>query len=154
MTENINKFLNTYLDKIELFKESSVQLNSFSDMKSKITNRPEKSDLSSALLTTDDLEEFEFAIKALAESYGIKLTGHISQELYRAKLTLLKIYLTKLLFSDRYSKNADKYLKVLEKRFKKSWNDKYTESEDDDNIEITFKVVEHEKDDDESERNF
>lgn len=154
MTENINKFLNTYLDKVELFKESSTQLNSFSAIKTKVTNRPEKTDLTSALLTTDDIEEFEFAIKTLAASYDIKLTGHISEEVYRAKLTLLKVYLTKLLFSDRYSKNADKYLKVLEKRFKKSWSDKYTESEDDNDIEITFKVVEHEKDDDEPERNF
>ena len=50
-------------------------------------------------------------------------------------------------------KNMNIHLKVLEKRFKKSWNDKYTESEDDGNIEITFKVVEHEEDD-ESEQNF
>lgn len=140
----INEFLNTYLDKVELFKEPATNPGPFCN--TKILNRPSKIDITSALLTAESIQEFEFTIKVLAESYDIKLTGHVNEAIYRAKLSLLKVYLTRLLFSEKNAKKADSYLKILEKRFKESWNDKYqkTESNTDNEIKISFEVVENE----------
>lgn len=142
----INEFLNTYLDKIELFKEGVVVNPTAPFSTVKVLNRPSKVDLSSALLTSNDIDEFEYTVKALAESYNIKLTGHVNQEIYRNRLSLLKVYLTKLLFTEPNNKKVESYLKILEKRFKDCWNEKYSNNNEkvDNEIHLTFEVVNEE----------
>lgn len=105
-----------------------------------------------ALLVSDDKDEFVNSIKALAKfKYKQKITSTISNRLYVDYLSLLKISLSQLLFSEQNPHRVANHLKVLEKRlqFAKDNIDVLDVSND---IKLTFKVVKDEERKDEERK--
>lgn len=99
-------------------------------------------EFSCALLVSDDKLEFVNSIKALAKfKYNQKITGTINDRMYIDFLSLLKINLSQLLFSEQNpNRAASVYLKVLDKRLKFT-KDNIDSNEVSNDINLTFRVV-------------
>ena len=100
-------------------------------------------EFSCALLSANNRDEFINSIKILASfKYKVKLTGNISNKLYLDYLHLARIKLTEMLFSELNDRRVSNYLKILEKRMKEHFGKDDVEISTDNDIKISFEIVE------------
>jgi len=100
-------------------------------------------EFSCALLSANNRDEFINSIKILATfKYKVKLTGNISNKLYLDYLHLARIKLTEMLFSELNDRRVSNYLKILEKRMKEHFGKDDVEISTDNDIKISFEIVE------------
>ena len=126
-------------DQLNAFAPVRVSPKKLEEVSTDVTNF----EFSCALLSANDKNEFTDAIKALADfKYKTKLLGTITNKNYTNLLSLLKIELTGLLFSEENDRRVANYLKILERRMRRHYGkDEVQEEAKKEDLKIVFEVV-------------
>ncbi len=101
-------------------------------------------DLTVGLLSTNSKEEFQKLVFHLAP-VGI-IVDEIPDEYYEGQLLKLRNMLTKILITEPNFRQADKWLKLLERRDKDHWSEQSKKTEltatsKDNNLTVTFTTI-------------
>jgi len=126
-------------DQLNVFAPVRMSPKKLEEVSTDVTNF----EFSCALLSANDKNEFTDAIKAFADfKYKTKLLGTITNKNYTNLLSLLKIELTGLLFSEENDRRVANYIKILERRMRRHYGkDEVQEETKKEDLKIVFEVV-------------